>query len=158
MVLITYHYPSNIKKDLSVAHGLRSYNSFFPVIWPRPEYQVWLNTLHGGIQSVLLDEICGWVVVRKLQTSGVTSKMETRFRKPVSTTDFHVVLRGFHTPAAVIFVITKLYTKCRGVLGGKSLTSLSRGEGLIIWALIIIQTLLWLFLVSLFGGWHFITN
>ena len=36
-------------------------------IWkPRPEYQGWLNTLHGGIQSVLLDEICGWVVVRKL--------------------------------------------------------------------------------------------
>ena len=26
-------------------------------IWkPRPEYQGWLNTLHGGIQSVLLDE------------------------------------------------------------------------------------------------------
>ena len=64
-------------------------------IWKRrPEYQGWLNTLHGGIQSVLLDEICGWVVVRKLQTSGVTSKMETRFRKPVSTTDSHVVLRA----------------------------------------------------------------
>ena len=44
-------------------------------IWkPRPEYQGWLNTLHGGIQSVLLDEICGWVVFRKLQTGGVTSK------------------------------------------------------------------------------------
>lgn len=40
-------------------------------IWkPRPEYQGWLNTLHGGIQSVLLDEICGWVVFRKLQTGG----------------------------------------------------------------------------------------
>ena len=51
-------------------------------IWkPRPEYQGWLNTLHGGIQSVLLDEICGWVVFRKLQTGGVTSKMETRFQK-----------------------------------------------------------------------------
>ena len=39
-------------------------------IWkPRPEYQGWLNTLHGGIQSVLLDEICGWVVFRKLQSA-----------------------------------------------------------------------------------------
>ena len=28
-------------------------------IWkPRPEYQGWIDTLHGGIQSVLLDEIC----------------------------------------------------------------------------------------------------
>lgn len=63
--------------------------------WPlRPEYQGWLNTLHGGIQSVLLDEICGWVVIRKLQTTGVTSKMETRYRRPVPTTDSHVVLRA----------------------------------------------------------------
>ncbi|WP_291528992.1 PaaI family thioesterase [Bacteroides sp. UBA939] len=64
-------------------------------IWkPRPEYQGWFNTLHGGIQSVLLDEICAWVVLRKLQTTGVTSKMETRFRKPVATTDSYIVLRA----------------------------------------------------------------
>ena len=64
-------------------------------IWkPRPEYQGWLNTLHGGIQSVLLDEICGWVVFRKLQTGGVTSKMEPRSRKSISTNDTHVVLRA----------------------------------------------------------------
>lgn len=44
-------------------------------IWkPRPEYQGWIDTLHGGIQSVLLDEICAWVILRKLQTTGVTSK------------------------------------------------------------------------------------
>ena len=55
-------------------------------IWkPEPKYQSWLNTLHGGIQALLLDEICGWVVSRKLQTTGVTSKMETRYLKPVST-------------------------------------------------------------------------
>ena len=64
-------------------------------IWkPRPEYQGWLNTLHGGIQAVLLDEICAWVVSRKLQTTGVTSKMETRYRKSVSTTDSYLVLRA----------------------------------------------------------------
>ena len=46
-------------------------------IWkPRPEYQGWIDTLHGGIQAVLLDEICAWVVLRKLQTTGVTSKMK----------------------------------------------------------------------------------
>jgi acyl-coenzyme A thioesterase PaaI-like protein len=64
-------------------------------IWkPTPDYQGWLNTLHGGIQSVLLDEICAWVVVRKLQTTGVTSKMETRYRKSVSTNDSYIVLRA----------------------------------------------------------------
>lgn len=54
---------------------------------PKPEYQGWLDTLHGGIQAVLLDEICAWVIVRKLQTTGVTSKMETRYRKSISTND-----------------------------------------------------------------------
>ena len=64
-------------------------------IWkPRAEYQGWLNTLHGGIQAVLLDEICAWVVARKMQTTGVTSHMETRYRRPVSTLDSHIVLRA----------------------------------------------------------------
>ena len=64
-------------------------------IWqPTPNYQGWLNTLHGGIQSVLLDEICGWVVMRKLQTAGVTSKMETRYLRPVSTEGGQITLRA----------------------------------------------------------------
>ena len=48
-------------------------------IWtPTPDHQGWFNTLHGGVQALLLDEICGWVISRKLQTAGVTAKMETR--------------------------------------------------------------------------------
>ena len=61
---------------------------------PGPEYQGWLNTLHGGIQAVLLDEICGWTIFRKLQTTGVTSKMETRYRKSISTNDEFVEIRA----------------------------------------------------------------
>ncbi len=61
---------------------------------PQAKYQGWLNTLHGGIQAVLLDEICAWVIVRKLQTTGVTSKMETRYLKPVKTTDDFITLRA----------------------------------------------------------------
>ncbi len=64
-------------------------------VWhPRPDFQGWLNTLHGGIQSVLLDEICAWVVIRKLNTSGVTSRMETRYRKAISTEDNYLLLRA----------------------------------------------------------------
>lgn len=61
---------------------------------PEGKFQGWLNTLHGGIQSVLLDEICAWVVMRKMQTTGVTSKMEVRYLKPVSTLDSQLVLRA----------------------------------------------------------------
>ena len=38
---------------------------------PTGYHQGWLDTLHGGIQSALVDELAAWVVVRKLQTTGV---------------------------------------------------------------------------------------
>ena len=83
-------------------------------IWkPETQFQGWLNTLHGGIQSVLLDEICAWVVVRKLQTTGVTSKMETRYRKSISTNDSHVVLRAQikEIKRNIVVIEAKLYNK-----------------------------------------------
>lgn len=64
---------------------------------PTADYQGWVNTLHGGIQSTLLDETAAWVVFRKLQAVGVTSKLEVRYRKPVMTTDQQITLRGHIT-------------------------------------------------------------
>lgn len=61
---------------------------------PEARYQGWVDTLHGGIQAVLLDEICAWAVMLHLHTSGVTSRMETRYRKSISTTDEYVTLRA----------------------------------------------------------------
>lgn len=61
---------------------------------PSSNYQGWFNTLHGGIQALLLDEVCGWVITRKLQTAGVTSKMETRYKRPVTTTDTTLTVRA----------------------------------------------------------------
>lgn len=61
---------------------------------PTGEHQSWLNTLHGGIQATLIDEICGWVLTRKLQTTGVTAKMEIRYRKPVKTVDEVLTIRA----------------------------------------------------------------
>ena len=64
-------------------------------LWhPRPEFQGWVDTLHGGIQATLADEISSWVVFRKFQTSGVTSKMEVRYHRPIHTSDDHIVLRA----------------------------------------------------------------
>ena len=83
-------------------------------VWqPKSQFQGWLNTLHGGIQSVLLDEICAWVVLRKLQTTGVTSKMETRYRKSVDTKDSHVVLRAAikEIKRNIVIIEAKLYNK-----------------------------------------------
>lgn len=61
---------------------------------PRPEFQGWVDTLHGGIQATLCDEISSWVVFRKFQTSGVTSRMEVRYHKMVHTSDEYITLRA----------------------------------------------------------------
>lgn len=61
---------------------------------PRPEFQGWVDTLHGGIQATLADEISSWLVFRKFQTSGVTSRMEVRYLKPIHTSEDHITLQA----------------------------------------------------------------
>lgn len=61
---------------------------------PQSHYQGWINTLHGGIQATLADEIASWVIFRKLQTTGVTAKLEVRYKKSISTLDDHITLRA----------------------------------------------------------------
>lgn len=64
-------------------------------LWqPRQHYQGWINTMHGGILSTLIDETAGWVVFRKLQTSGMTTHLDVRYRKAVSTLEKQLTIRG----------------------------------------------------------------
>ncbi len=53
---------------------------------PKQHLQGYKDVLHGGIQSTLMDEIGSWYIQVKLQTAGVTSRMEIRYRKPVLIT------------------------------------------------------------------------
>lgn len=78
---------------------------------PSTNHQGWLDTLHGGVQGMLLDEIASWVLFRKLQTTGVTSKMEVKYLKPVSTLDDHITLRArIQTQKRnVVFIDAELY-------------------------------------------------
>jgi Uncharacterized protein, possibly involved in aromatic compounds catabolism len=50
---------------------------------PRKEFQGWINVLHGGIISTLMDEVAFWAIQALLDTSGVTSDLCVRFLKPV---------------------------------------------------------------------------
>lgn len=61
---------------------------------PGQNYQGWIDTLHGGVISTLLDEVAGWVVFRKLQSSGFTVRLNVKFRKQVLTTEDKVTVRG----------------------------------------------------------------
>ena len=54
-------------------------------LWePKPHFAGWKNILHGGIQSTLMDEIASWFVFTKLETGGVTSSLEVRYKKAVA--------------------------------------------------------------------------
>lgn len=61
---------------------------------PTDLYTGWTHTLHGGIQALLIDEVCGWVVARKVKTAGVTSNMEMHYKRPVHTDGQEVMVRA----------------------------------------------------------------
>ena len=65
-------------------------------LWtPGNNYQGWFNTLHGGIQATLLDEIGGWLIARKCQTSGMTTNLNVKYKKPIPTgKDFTIEVRA----------------------------------------------------------------
>lgn len=52
---------------------------------PEHHFSGYLDVLHGGIQSTLMDEIASWLVFVKLKTAGVTQKMEIIYKKPALT-------------------------------------------------------------------------
>lgn len=65
-------------------------------LWtPGDNYQGWLDTLHGGIQATLMDEIGGWIIARKFQTSGMTTNLNIKYKKPIPTgKDVRIEIRG----------------------------------------------------------------
>ena len=64
---------------------------------PQDHFEGWVGVLHGGIISTLIDETAGWVVTRKLQAAGVTSKLEVTFRKPLTSSEVQVTVKAHLT-------------------------------------------------------------
>ena len=61
---------------------------------PKKCYEGYLEILHGGIQATLHDEIASWVVYAICGTAGVTSSMNIKYRKPVSTNNKIIQLKA----------------------------------------------------------------
>lgn len=80
---------------------------------PKESFQGYYNVLHGGVITSLTDEIASWVVLIKLKTSGVTSRLDTRFIKPVYTNNGKVILKAKVRELArrLAFIEVKLYDK-----------------------------------------------
>lgn len=64
---------------------------------PQQHFQGWISTMHGGILATLIDETAAWVIVRKLQTTGVTAKLNIRYKHEVLTTDTQITVRAHIT-------------------------------------------------------------
>ncbi|MBR3615535.1 MAG: PaaI family thioesterase, partial [Bacteroidaceae bacterium] len=75
-------------------------------IWtPGHNYQGWMDTLHGGIQATLMDEIGGWIIARKFQTSGMTTNLNIKYRKPIPTGEnVKIEIRGRVKEVKRVFV------------------------------------------------------
>ncbi len=70
-------------------------DEFVTASWePVDHFQGWFNTLHGGIQATMLDEIASWFVFVKLNTSGVTAEMEVKLKKPVKMDEGKLFLKA----------------------------------------------------------------
>lgn len=88
---------------------------------PDPHFQGYINMVHGGIQSTLIDEIASWVVFIKMKTGGVTSKLTTKFRKPLVISDGEVTIRAkvIEKKSRIVEIDVKLYNG-KGVLCSES--------------------------------------
>ena len=71
---------------------------------PQPQFQGWINTLHGGITSTLIDEVAYWTICRKLQTAAVTAKLSVNFRLPIDINEEQLTLKAKITSQKAMFV------------------------------------------------------
>lgn len=68
---------------------------FVETSWtPTKNYEGYPGVVHGGILSTLIDEIAAWVVYIKAECSGVTSRMNLRYRRPAPSDKGDLFLKG----------------------------------------------------------------
>jgi uncharacterized protein (TIGR00369 family) len=64
-------------------------------VWnPKQYYEGYPGVIHGGILSTLIDEVAAWTLYIKGECSGVTSRLNVKYAKPVSSQQEHVVIKG----------------------------------------------------------------
>ncbi|MBN2280214.1 MAG: PaaI family thioesterase [Candidatus Marinimicrobia bacterium] len=61
---------------------------------PRHQFEGYTNVLHGGIQTLMIDEIAAWSVYIFLETAGVTKKLSSSFLSPVYISNGMITLES----------------------------------------------------------------
>jgi len=60
---------------------------------PIDKFQGYPNVLHGGIQSLMMDEIAAWSIYIFLETAGVTKNLSVNFQNPVFLSNGTITLK-----------------------------------------------------------------
>ncbi|MDR1113458.1 MAG: PaaI family thioesterase [Bacteroidales bacterium] len=64
-------------------------------VWnPKQCYEGYPGVIHGGILATLTDEVAAWTLYVKGQCSGVTSRLNVKYAKPVSSQQQQIVVKG----------------------------------------------------------------
>ena len=82
---------------------------------PDGNFQSWIDTLHGGIQATLIDEVGGWFVFRKYQTSAMTTNLNIKYKAPVPISG-KIEIRARKKEQKRAFVILEITLKADGKL------------------------------------------
>jgi uncharacterized protein (TIGR00369 family) len=61
---------------------------------PTGEYIGYANVIHGGIQSLLHDEIGGWAIYTTAQTAGVTIELNVKYMRAAPSNKGTVTIKG----------------------------------------------------------------
>lgn len=91
---------------------------------PDKTFEGYYGVIHGGLQAMLMDEIAAWTVYVKCATAGVTTGMEIKYKKPLSSLDGKVklVARVTEQSTRMAKVKVALYN-ANGVLATESVVS-----------------------------------
>jgi len=88
-------YGCSPRNNIGLQLEFREEEDWISAEWtPTHDHEGWFNVLHGGLQTTLLDELGSWVVFVKMQTAGVTSRLEIKFIKPVHVDKGTVRIKG----------------------------------------------------------------
>ena len=74
------------------------------------DYRGWADYLHGGVISLVFDELLGWISIFEGRDA-VTARLEVRYRKPVPL-GTHLVFKGVleKETRGILEIITKAFT------------------------------------------------
>ncbi len=70
-------------------------DGYIKTTWhPTKLHEGYPNSVHGGLQATLLDEVAGWALYVQAACAGVTARMNIRYHKQVNSNQEKIILQA----------------------------------------------------------------